>query len=76
MAANDIFQAINDLPTKATRRIVERLEFRGKDPAFVRMREAYSDRMDLASCGRIPDPGCGTGVAARALARRCPWMQG
>jgi SAM-dependent methyltransferase len=70
MGTNDIFQAINDLPAEAVAKIIDRLEFRGKDPAFVRMRETYFDRMQLASCNSILDLGCGTGVATRALARR------
>ncbi len=70
MGSNDIFQAINDLPTETISKIIDRLEFRGKDPAFVRMREAYFDRMQLGSRNRILDLGCGTGVATRALACR------
>ena len=67
---SDIFQSISDMPADAIQKIVDRLEFRGRDPAFVRMRERYFDRMDLAACNRVLDIGCGTGVATRALARR------
>ena len=67
---SDIFQSISDMPADAIQRIVDRLEFRGRDPAFVQMRERYFDRMGLASCSRVLDLGCGTGVATRALARR------
>ncbi len=67
---SDIFQSISDMPADAIQRVIDRLEFRGKDPTFVRMRERYFDRMDLASCKSVLDLGCGTGVATRALARR------
>lgn len=67
---SDIFQSISDMPAEAIQKIVDRLEFRGKDPAFVQMRERYFDQMDLASCKRVLDLGCGTGVATRSLAKR------
>ena len=70
MGKNDIFQSISNLSPEAIQKIVDRLEFRGKDPVFVKLRDAYIDRMDLASCNRILDLGCGTGVVARALAER------
>jgi ubiquinone/menaquinone biosynthesis C-methylase UbiE len=70
MGKGDIFQSINDLAPEAIQKIVDRLEFRGKDSVFVRMRDAYFNRMDLSSCKRILDLGCGTGVIARALAER------
>jgi len=70
MSKSDIFQSISDLPAEAIQKIVDRLEFRGRDPVFVKLRDAYLDKMDLASCKRILDLGCGTGVVARALAGR------
>lgn len=70
MSARDIFQSISDLGPDAIQKIVERLEYRGGDPAFVRMRETYLDRMGLAPNARVLDCGCGTGVVSRALARR------
>jgi len=70
MAKSDIYQSIGGLPPEAQQRIIDRLEFRGRDPVFVAMREHYLDRMDLGSAKRILDLGCGTGVVTRAIGRR------
>lgn len=69
MGKNDIFQSISNLPPESIQKIIDRLEFRGTDPVFVNMRDTYFDRMDIASCRRILDLGCGTGVVTRALAK-------
>jgi len=70
MSARDIFQSIRDLEPEALQRIVDRLEYRGRDPAFVKMREAYLDQMGLTPNARVLETGCGTGVVSRALVRR------
>jgi len=70
MTAQDIFQTINQLDLDTVQTLVDRLEFRGNDPAFVRMRETYLDKVDLASSARVLEIGCGTGVVSRALAKR------
>jgi 2-polyprenyl-3-methyl-5-hydroxy-6-metoxy-1,4-benzoquinol methylase len=70
MSARDIFQSVRDLGPEAIQRIVDRLGYRGRDPTFVRMREAYLDRMGLTPNARVLETGCGTGVVSRALARR------
>jgi ubiquinone/menaquinone biosynthesis C-methylase UbiE len=70
MSARDIFQSISDLGPDAIQKIVDRLEYRGSDPTFVRMRETYLHRMRLTPSARILDCGCGTGVVSRALAQR------
>jgi len=70
MGKSDVYQSIGGLAPEAQQRIIDRLEFRSHDPVFVAIRESYLDRMDLASAKRILDLGCGTGVVARALARR------
>lgn len=75
MASIDIFQAINALDAEAIQRVVDRLEYRGKDAPFVQMREAYLERLNLASTATVLDLGCGTGVVARAIAAR-PSFQG
>ena len=49
MASNDIFQKINALDAEAIQRVVDRLEYRGKYAPFVQMREAYLERLNLAS---------------------------
>lgn len=70
MSTRDIFQSISNLGPDAIQKIVDRLEYRGGDPTFVRMRETYLDRMGLAPNARVLDCGCGTGVVSRALAQR------
>jgi len=75
MASNDIFQKINALDAEAIQRVVDRLEYRGKYAPFVQMREAYLERLNLASTPTVLDLGCGTGVVARAIAAR-PSFQG
>ena len=66
--ARDIFQSISSLDAEGVQRIIDRLEFRGKDQAFVAMRDEYLKEMELAPNATILDLGCGTGVVARALA--------
>jgi ubiquinone/menaquinone biosynthesis C-methylase UbiE len=61
---------IDSLDKEGVQRVVDRLEYRGKDEIFVAMREAYVRRMDFAPEASILDLGCGTGVVARALADR------
>jgi len=75
MASIDIFQAITALDAEAIQRVVDRLEYRGKDAPFVQMREAYLERLNLASTATVLDLGCGTGVVARAVGAR-PSFQG
>jgi predicted TPR repeat methyltransferase len=75
MASNDIFQKINALDAEAIRRVVDRLEYRGKYAPFVQMREAYLEQLNLASTATVLDLGCGTGVIAQAIAAR-PSFQG
>ncbi len=70
MSTRDIFQSISDLGSDAIQKIVDRLEYRGGDPTFVRMRETYLGRMGLEPDARVLDLGCGTGVVSRALAQR------
>ena len=60
----------DSLDAETVARLVARLESRGKVRAFARLFEAYADRLALADGARALDLGCGTGVAARALARR------
>ncbi|NOE25240.1 methyltransferase domain-containing protein [Ruegeria sp. HKCCD6157] len=66
----DIYQSLDQQGEDTVRVVADRLEFRGEMPDFVKMRERYFDRLDWASCRRIVDLGCGTGVVTRALADR------
>jgi ubiquinone/menaquinone biosynthesis C-methylase UbiE len=50
--------------------LVERFEARGRHPLFARMLREYLDAMLIDADARVLDLGCGTGLAARALARR------
>jgi SAM-dependent methyltransferase len=68
--ARDVFRYINDLDEAALNAIAERLEFRGTDATFIGMREAYFGLLELPADPRVVVLGCGTGVEARALARR------
>ena len=70
MSTRDVFQKIGDLGSDAVQTIIDRLEYRGSDPTFVRMRERYLDQMGLGRKARVLDLGCGTGVVSRALAER------
>src|SRR5262249_48148507 len=63
-------ESISTLDANAIQKVVDQLEYRGTDLAFVRMRATYFDRLALTPTARIPDCGCGTGVVSRALARR------
>ena len=66
----DIFQMISSLDAEGIQRVVDRLEYRGKDDFFVAMRETYLNRMEIGPTTRVLDLGCGTGIVARALAAR------
>lgn len=57
-----------DEPTLAA--IAARLEARGKHPFFAQVIEDYMAALGLTGPAAILDLGCGTGVAARAIARR------
>ena len=50
--------------------VVARLEARGKHPVFAKMLQDYLDAMRIDTAKTVLDLGCGTGVAARAIARR------
>ncbi|RMH34739.1 MAG: methyltransferase domain-containing protein [Nitrospirae bacterium] len=71
----DIFQMIGSLDSDGVQRVVDRLEYRGRDEAFVTMREEYLSRLEIVPEARILDLGCGTGVVARALATRDTFHQ-
>src|SRR5687767_9063067 len=68
--AHDLFQTINEQESTLLELVIRRLEFRGKNPTFVAMRDAYLDKLTLSANTRVLDLGCGTGVVARAIAAR------
>ena len=66
----DAMQFVNEQSDATLERFIERLEFRGTDPAFAGYRDAYLELIDLPRAASVLDLGCGTGVVARALAAR------
>ena len=70
MSAGDVFQRTGDLEPAMLAALADRLEFRGTDATFSRMRDAYFDRLPLVAAEAVLDIGCGTGAEARALLRR------
>jgi len=69
MTTRDVFQMIGDMGSDMVQNLVDRLEFRGSDPTFVRMRKAYLENIILQLNTRILELGCGTGVVSRALSQ-------
>jgi len=61
---------VNDLDPATVQALIDRLEFRGTDPTFTRLRDDYLGKLPLASARRVLVVGCGSGVIPRALARR------
>src|SRR5688572_3228199 len=73
MKFSDPYAATDKLDASLLQVIVTRLEMRGKHPLFERMLQDYLDAMqiDTAKTAKtVLDIGCGTGAAARAIARR------
>jgi SAM-dependent methyltransferase len=70
MAIADPYRITNQLDDPTLDALIARLEARGKHPRFVEMMQQYLDAMDIDSAASVIDLGCGTGVAARAVARR------
>ncbi len=70
MAARDIYRFINEQDDNTIRRIIDRLEFRGKDPTFTGWLGAYLNKLQLTPSAQVLMLGCGTGVEVRILAGR------
>jgi ubiquinone/menaquinone biosynthesis C-methylase UbiE len=70
MAAKDIFGRSDQLDHDSLEAIITRLEARRKHPVFASMLNDYLARLPLNDFENVLDLGCGTGVAARALAKR------
>jgi SAM-dependent methyltransferase len=68
--ARDPYAATDQLDNVLLEAIVARLESRGKHPTFDRMLHDYVSAMAIDDTKTVLDLGCGTGVAARAIARR------
>jgi SAM-dependent methyltransferase len=70
MTPVDPYSMTNKLGDALIKVVVARLEARGKHPMFARMLQDYLDAMQIDTAKTVLDMGCGTGVAARAIARR------
>jgi ubiquinone/menaquinone biosynthesis C-methylase UbiE len=66
----DVYRITNQLDDATLDVLVTRLEARGKHPRFADMLREYLDAMAIDSVRSVLDLGCGTGVAARAIACR------
>jgi len=70
MASIDPFGRTDKLDDNMLAALVTRFEARGKNPRFAKMLGDYLDAMSIDRTARVLDIGCGTGLAARAVARR------
>jgi arsenite methyltransferase len=70
MATIDVYAITNELNDTLLQVLATRLEARGQHPRFQAMLTEYLDAMNIDTARTILDIGCGTGVAARAIARR------
>lgn len=70
MPTMDVYGMTDRLEPETLDVMVERLENRGAHPRFAAMMADYLDAMAVDAAGEVIDLGCGTGVAARAIARR------
>ena len=68
MTARDIYRYINELENDTIQQIIERLEFRGKDPTFSGWLKKYLHKLELEPSAHVQALGCGTGVEAGILA--------
>jgi ubiquinone/menaquinone biosynthesis C-methylase UbiE len=65
----DIYRLAPSMDTAVLGIIADRLEFRGVDPGYAHLSQAYFTRLPLADARRLLALGCGTGVEVRALRR-------
>ena len=70
MATVDVYAITDKLDDTLLQVLAARLEARGQHPRFQAMLTEYLDAMNIDTARNILDIGCGTGVAARTIARR------
>jgi SAM-dependent methyltransferase len=70
MATVDVYAITDKLDDALLQVVATRLEARGQNPRFQAMLTEYLDAMRIDAARSLLDLGCGTGVAARAIARR------
>lgn len=68
MKTIDLYRITDELDDETLDVMVLRLESRGEHPRFAAMMNEYLDAMEIDSAESVLDLGCGTGVAARAIA--------
>jgi ubiquinone/menaquinone biosynthesis C-methylase UbiE len=68
MSSADLFGKTDQLDASTLEAMAARFEARGKHPAFANMLREYLDAMQIAPAATVLDMGCGTGLAARAIA--------
>lgn len=69
MPSIDPFGRTDKLEEGVLAALVTRFEARGRNPLFSKMLGDYLDAMGIARTATVLDMGCGTGLAARAIAR-------
>jgi ubiquinone/menaquinone biosynthesis C-methylase UbiE len=70
MVSIDPFGRTDKLDDNMLAALVTRFEARGKNPRFAKMLGDCLDAMSIDRTARVLDLGCGTGLAARAIAGR------
>ena len=70
MRALDPYHVTDKLEETVLEAIVTRLEARDKYPFFQHVLAEYLDAMSIDAAATVLDMGCGTGIAARTIARR------
>ncbi|MDH4247788.1 MAG: methyltransferase domain-containing protein [Deltaproteobacteria bacterium] len=70
MGSGDPYNRTDKLEETLLEALVARLEARGKHHYFQKMMHEYFDMMEIDTKDDVLDMGCGTGVAARAVAAR------
>lgn len=70
MSSADPFGRTDALDEAMLDALVVRFEARGKNPLFSEMLHEYLDAMHIDGAATVLDMGCGTGLAARAIAHR------
>ena len=70
MAALDPYGVTDELEDALLDVMVTRLESRAKHWFFRKVMREYLDVIEIDSVGTVLEVGCGTGVAARTIARR------
>ncbi len=66
----DVYGNTQSLDEPVIEAVATRLETRGKHPTFRRMLHEYLDSMNIDRSESVLDLGCGTGFAAREIAKR------